>query len=122
MARSIPRFLPHTTPTQLFWRRYFQALIQTQPYAVLVHRFHAVLDYHARYRFTATDLSDWPGPLLILEAANETLMASDEMALLRQLYPRAQHVALAGDHLEAIDQPAAQIACLRQFWDQGNRA
>jgi pimeloyl-ACP methyl ester carboxylesterase len=114
MRQSIGNFLPGSTPAQIFWRAYFRDLIQTRPYPALAHRFQTVLDYHGRYTFTATDLVNWPGEILILASAHESLFAPDDAAVMRQLYPHAHHLFVPGDHLHTVDQPEAQINALRQ--------
>lgn len=115
MRHSMRQFLPHATPTQDFWRAHFMGLIQTFSHRALYHRFRVALDYHQHYRFAPADLAHWPGALLLLESAHETLLASDDAALLRQLYPQAQAFCVPGDHIQSVEQPEAQMAVMLQF-------
>ncbi len=118
MRRSMRYFLPHASPQQTFWRAHFVELIQAFSQRSLRHRFWAALDYHRRYRFAPTDLAEWRGAILILEASHESMMAADDAALLRRLYPQAQCEIIPGDHLRAVDQPEAQITAIAQFLRQ----
>jgi pimeloyl-ACP methyl ester carboxylesterase len=115
MRRTMRFFLPGGSPEQLFWRGYFFHLIDTFSRRAIYSRFLTVLDYHLRCRFTTADLAEWPGSILILESAQESLFGRGEAAGLRRLYPQARYELIPGDHIQSVDQPQDQIRAIGQF-------
>ena len=119
MRLTVRYYYPGVSPGQTFWRGYFLGLVGSLSKQALFHRFCVVEDYHRNYRLAAGELDGWAGEVLLLESEADGMLSQAELEIMRQLYPRAQRVVLAGSHIQSVDQPEGQIEAIRAFLRSG---
>jgi len=109
-------FLPGRGPTQRFLRGHFAAMIACFERRAYTSRLRVMLDFDQNMHFTPADLRDWPGRLLLAEAAHDGMVPPAERAALGALYPQAQRRSFAqGRHADTVHSPAEQIAMIQEF-------
>jgi pimeloyl-ACP methyl ester carboxylesterase len=102
-----------------FWRAYFRELTGTITKEECVGRLKVWIDWDRNSRFSPSDLTDWPGRVLILEAEHDTTFPVSERAALRRLYPQAQtRVFSGGGHAASITRRGEYIAAIAKFMAQ----
>lgn len=113
-------FLPGRGPTQRFLRGHFAAMIACFERRAYTGRLRVMLDFDQNMRFTPADLREWPGRLLLAEAAHDGMVRPAERAALAALYPQAQRRSFAqGRHSDTVSSPAEQIAMIQEFLEAG---
>jgi pimeloyl-ACP methyl ester carboxylesterase len=113
-------FLPGRGPAQRFLRGHFAAMIACFERRAYTSRLRVMLDFDRNMRFAPADLRDWPGRLLLAEAAHDGMVRPAERAALQALYPQAQRRTFAqGRHADTVQSPAAQIAMIQEFLEAG---
>jgi pimeloyl-ACP methyl ester carboxylesterase len=87
---SLAMFLRRLPAQRAFWRRYFAKRVRTMTRAAFASHLAVWRDFDRTYEFTARDLADWHGRILIVEAEHDGLFGRRERAALRALYPSAK--------------------------------
>lgn len=73
-----------------FWRAYLNEAVASDRFKeVAVHQNKCLLELTRRPQFTADDLNDWPGQILIIDSDDDPAIGAKERALLRKIYPQA---------------------------------
>jgi pimeloyl-ACP methyl ester carboxylesterase len=91
---------------RLFWRAVMRELVAQFTRADIVSSFDDTIDYRVNYCFSAEDLEDWPGKMLILQSDDDAATRPEMRAALRGLYPRAQvHTFHRAGHVPFLSQP-----------------
>ncbi|MEO8287537.1 MAG: alpha/beta hydrolase [Chloroflexota bacterium] len=99
-----------------FWRAYFRELIASISKEECVGRLKVWIDFDRNSSFSPSDLSKWPGKILILEAEHDTTFGPEERAALRRLYPQAQtRVFTAGGHAASLTRRGEYIEAIAAF-------
>ncbi len=114
MRATIRLFLPGGSPAQRFWRAYFAAAIPSLTKQAMAARLHLT----AVMNTAGIELSRSPycGPVLIVDAGADALVAPRQRAALRTLYPQARGVSLRGKgHVASLDAAGAYIAIYKEF-------
>jgi pimeloyl-ACP methyl ester carboxylesterase len=115
-------FLQPMTVNRAFWRRYFKARISSLTRAACVNHLATWRDFDLHYRFSAADLSGWPGRILLIEAEHDGLFRRPEQLALRQLYPDAQvHTFENSPHGASLARMDDYIALIAQFLSADSR-
>lgn len=105
--------LPHN---RAFWWRYFKQRIATLTRAVCISHLAVWLDFDRHYQFTASDLAQWRGQILIIEAEHDGLFRPPEQHALRRLYPGATvHTFAASLHGASLARMDEYIDVIAQF-------
>jgi pimeloyl-ACP methyl ester carboxylesterase len=112
-------YLREITSERDFWRAYFRDLAGTISKEECVSRLKVWIDWDRTSRFSPSNLADWPGRVLILEAEHDTTFPAWERGALRRLYPQAQtRVFSGGGHAASIAQRGEYIAAIAGFMAQ----
>ena len=116
LARSILKLLGAPSVDLPFWRAYTKALFATELVkADVMANLRIQLEYHQRYRFTPSDLADWPGPILVIESDNDIFNAERRTAL-RETYPQARvHTFKAAGHTPAVSRAKDYLEVVGRF-------
>ncbi len=83
-----------------FWRAFFNELFSYRlDKANILSTYRAIIDFGQQYQFSSTDLEQWDGRILILDADDDATFDAAARAELRALYPQAQtHTFVGGGH------------------------
>lgn len=83
-----------------FWRAFFNELFSYRlDKDNILSTYRAIIDFGQHYQFSSTDLDEWDGRILILDADDDATFDADARAKLRALYPHAQtHTFIGGGH------------------------
>jgi maspardin len=105
LKRSYVKLLePLDLKEQQFWHAFFDELYSSR---ITKDDFMGFLksayDFHQNYSFSAGDLKDWPGSLLLLESENDQYFPESQREALKALYPQAHvHTFHNGGHTPSI--------------------
>ncbi len=115
MQRSIRWFLPAETALERFWWDYFTALLPHFSQRGLRNRVRIFVALARQGVGTST----WAGPVLVVDAQQETFFTAQEQAALRAAYPQAEQLMVDmvghGSALKALD---AHIAAYATFLER----
>lgn len=102
---------------QAFWWGLIDELLATElTKAELIQALREMDDYNTNYRFSASDLANWHGSVLLIESEHDEAFSPAARAALRSLYPRAQVRTFAGaGHSVMVTNPAEYVAAVREF-------
>jgi pimeloyl-ACP methyl ester carboxylesterase len=74
-----------------FWRAYLNEAVASDCFKeVAVHQNKCLLELVRRPQFTADDLKEWRGKILIIDSDDDPAIGAKERALLRNAYPQAE--------------------------------
>lgn len=74
-----------------FWRAYLNEAIATDRFKeVAIHQNNCLLDLAREPQFTADDLKNWRGQILIIDSDDDPAIGAKDRALLRKTYPQAE--------------------------------
>ena len=116
--RSLPRLVAELPEDQRpFWLAYLSELLdQIYSRAWLVASSQVGIDYMLNYTFSAGDLKDWQGQMLIIDSDDDTVIGLQQLERVRALYPQAQRYTFhQAGHVPAITHEAEYIDLLRCF-------
>jgi pimeloyl-ACP methyl ester carboxylesterase len=101
---------------RLFWRAMLHELVSNFTRADLVSSFDETIDYRLNYSFSSTDLTSWPGKVLILQSDDDPATKPAMRLALRNLYPQAQvHTFQQAGHTPFLSQPDEFYPRVRTF-------
>jgi pimeloyl-ACP methyl ester carboxylesterase len=104
---------------QLFWRALLHELVGNLTRADFVSSFDETIDYRLNYSFSPTDLTSWPGKVLILQSDDDPATKPAMRLALRNLYPQAQvHTFQQAGHTPFLSQPDEFYPVVRTFLHQ----
>lgn len=130
LSFSLPDPIVRSLSTRLLWSAisapsgelpFWRALIEEFVYHRLSRAdidsfFHETLDFHLHYKFSAADLANWPGRILILESADDRGIPRSSRQGLRCLYPQALiHTFERGGHTPWLTRAADYFSTIRGF-------
>jgi pimeloyl-ACP methyl ester carboxylesterase len=99
-----------------FWRRYFERAVAGLSRAAISSRIRLQAEFAAHRNYSAHDLGDWPGRILVIEAADDPLFPPAARQRLRDLYPLAQvHEFRGTGHAAALLRPEEYAAVVTRF-------
>lgn len=100
-----------------FWKAYLDELYSHRlGKADLINTYHCLIDYMTRYEFSADDLEDWHGDILILESDNDNVFGTSERQTVNDLYPQAHsHTFIGAGHSPASTQRDVYFDIVRKF-------
>lgn len=116
--RSIFKHLPTFPAMQrAFWRAYFSKFVTTHlTRETLLRQNDCLIDFEEHYLFSADDLVDWPGAVLILESDDDPLISAAERENLKMVYPEAQvHTFHGAGHLTPVSRKREYVSLVRRF-------
>jgi len=131
MAQAAPEdLLKQTAQTQMFstiappesetdfYRAYLKELYEQRlSKADIVSIYEAIIDYMGR-TFSATDLADWSGEMLIINSDNDATFGDDVQQSLLALYPQARvHTFTGAGHSPASTRKSEFFALVRDFFN-----
>jgi pimeloyl-ACP methyl ester carboxylesterase len=104
-------------PEQIpFWKAYSNEMIARLSKADLLSRYQAAVDFDAHAAFTAGDLKDWPGRILILEGDNDPIAEAPAREALKALHPQAQvHTFHGSGHVASIAKLDEYVSVIKRF-------
>lgn len=104
-------------PETEFWRAYLnEAIASDLLKKVFIHQNKCLLELARQPRFTADDLKEWPGKVLIIESEDDPAITARDRALLRSTYPNAQvHTFHDAGHASSILKRAEVFSIIRSF-------
>jgi pimeloyl-ACP methyl ester carboxylesterase len=74
-----------------FWRAYLnEAVVSDRLKKVVVHQNKCLLELARQPQFTANDLKEWHGKILIIDSDDDPAIGAKDRALLRETYPQAE--------------------------------
>lgn len=74
-----------------FWRAYLnEAVVSDRFKEVAIHQNKCLLELARRPQFTADDLKEWCGKILIIDSEDDPAIGARDRALLRNAYPQAE--------------------------------
>ncbi len=80
-----------------------------------------IRDYAANYVFKPTDLADWPGRILLIEADDDQAVTAQMRADFKAMYPQARVQTFhAAGHSPVITREVEYLALLRDFISQAH--
>ena len=114
------RFIDLINPLEserAFWVAYLDELFtQRLSKQDLVATYHCLIDYMTHYSFSADDLADWSGEILILESDNDNVFDSDSRDSVNNLYPQAHtHTFVGAGHSPASTQRDIYFEIVHKF-------
>ena len=78
------------------------------------------LDFHISYRFSPTDLVDWPGRILIIESDGDEIIPASLRNELKAAYPEAAvHTFHGVGHSSGLIKSKESAALIRSFVERG---
>lgn len=97
-----------------FWSEYYRSMISQDR---SFNQLSIVLDYLRNYRFAEDDLRAWPGRIMIIETATDSVIPQIERSHLKALYPQAKvHTYPTGGHLSnGLFKVVTTIALVKDF-------
>jgi pimeloyl-ACP methyl ester carboxylesterase len=99
-----------------FWSAYLQEEILRLNKKAIMNILKRGIDFDQHYAFKSDDLKDWPGNILIIEAADDPLARQDSSKSLKALYPRAQVYSFHGTgHAASILKPEEYRSVITNF-------
>lgn len=121
LKRNIMRTLAAPPEEAAFWDAFFQETLYLYTSKADARTQNAVIgDFMANYDLKPDDLNDWPGRLLIIEAADDLAFKPEAREALRRLYPQARvHTFTDTGHSPAYTRPGEFLAVLRPFLQAG---
>ena len=120
-VRVFARLMNHTafrggTPAHRFWHAYFDRIIATLSREELAMRVRLIIDFDQHCQFSAEDLRDWCGQILIVDSESDRYISRAERLALRRLYPGARVRSLAGTgHSGTLDSAERYIYLYGEF-------
>lgn len=98
------------------WAGYFDELFFSRlSKSDMVANFYVQYDYHRRFSFTAADLKDWHGRVLIAESDNDVIGPRRRKAL-RETYPQAQvHTFHSAGHAPMFTRYDEYLQMIEEF-------
>jgi pimeloyl-ACP methyl ester carboxylesterase len=113
MQRSMGGFLADATPVERFWQQYFTVLLRALPRTFFTSRARLFLSLIGQPNTT-----DWQGPVLIVDAADDNLFNPRERQALRVAYPQARQYRCDGHgHGSALTIFHEHIKAYAKFWE-----
>jgi pimeloyl-ACP methyl ester carboxylesterase len=108
LGREASKLLPSDHSDFAFWRAYFQDAFAGLSRRDIRARYRCMVDLDRNYSFSGSELADWPGSILILEADDDPVVPEPQRRAVRALYPRAQVYTFRGTgHASALVVPEA---------------
>jgi pimeloyl-ACP methyl ester carboxylesterase len=76
-----------------------------------------LIDYFQNYQFTAADLKEWPGKILLFESSRDEVISSTERMRFKDVHPQAQVIAQldSGHFGEGLLNPSKAISAISEF-------
>ena len=107
-------------PETEFWRAYLnEAIASDLLKKVFIHQNNCLLELARQPQFTADDLKEWPGKVLIIESEDDPAIKARDRALLRSTYPDAQvHTFHDAGHASSILKRAEVLSIIRNFLEE----
>ena len=104
-------------PETEFWRAYLnESIASGQLKKVFIHQNKCLLDLAHQSQFSANDLKEWPGKVLIIESDDDPAIPARDRALLRATYPKAQvHTFRNAGHASSILKREEVFSIIRRF-------
>jgi pimeloyl-ACP methyl ester carboxylesterase len=117
MLKGATRQSLKDAPEQIpFWEAYSNEMIARLSKADLISRYRVAIDFDAHAGFTADDLKDWPGNVLILEGDNDPIAEAPAREALKALHPRAQvHTFHGSGHVASIAKLDEYLGVIKRF-------
>jgi pimeloyl-ACP methyl ester carboxylesterase len=114
MAREMRGYSDVPDEEKHFWSEYYRG---TGSRDRSFNQLSIVLDYLRNYSFAEDDLQAWPGRIMIIETATDSIIPEIERSRLKALYPQAKvHTYPTGDHLgNGLFKIATTIALVKDF-------
>lgn len=115
MLLSTLRRIKH--PEYEFWRAYLnEAIASDRLREVAIHQNKCLLELAREPQFTADDLKNWSGKILIIDSDDDPAIPARERANLRKTYPRAQvHTFRDAGHASSILKREEVFSVIRNF-------
>jgi pimeloyl-ACP methyl ester carboxylesterase len=118
MRAQLTRLLK-SHPEREFWLAYYTgeelALLGEEG---VVNRVRCLRDFIAHWYISPDQVARWGGPVLILEASDETGFTKGEREALQRLYPQARvHTLVAAGHLSFLYRPDEFVTAVVDFLD-----
>ncbi|MCW5851022.1 MAG: alpha/beta hydrolase [Anaerolineae bacterium] len=115
MALSVESFVRQIRRDAAFWRGHFKTRLAVLTRREILAHLDLWLDLDG-LRFAPTDLADWPGRVLILEAASDSIFPAHQRAAVRRLYTQAQTQRFPDlGHSASLAHADLYIRCLAEF-------
>ena len=114
--KSIKHFLRDIEFQRDLWQIYFTEVVESFSRADYLARISVQRDFDQHYHFTPSDLHDWQGEMLIIEASNDPMTTSRERAHLKTFYPQATlRTFHATGHTAWANQPELYFQYIHDF-------
>jgi pimeloyl-ACP methyl ester carboxylesterase len=114
LKARLGRTLAATDP---FWQRYFDRAADRLSRTDILSRIRLQAEFSAEAGYRPEDLRDWPGRVLVVEAADDPLIPPAAQQRLRALYPSAQvHQFRGTGHAAALLRPEEYASVLTRFF------
>lgn len=122
LNKEVDKVLPPQTPDRQFWQDYLKESMTRLGKEGFFKRLQAGMEFDAKSAFTAADLRDWHGRVLILEGENDPMVKTAGQERLKALYPQAQVRTFAdGGHASSLLQPGAFVVAIETFLQENGR-
>jgi pimeloyl-ACP methyl ester carboxylesterase len=116
LLRLLVRALTRNAPHAAFWRETYGRFIDATSKDLLVSRYLLTADLCSGTEWSAGDLRDWPGRILIIDSDDDKVASADTRRRLRALYPEAEVATFKGTgHSTAIARPREYSEVVRDF-------
>lgn len=104
-------------PEYEFWRAYLnEAIASDRLREVAIHQNNCLLELACEPQFTADDLKNWRGKILIIDSDDDPAIPAKERELLRKTYPQAQvHTFRDAGHASSILKPKEVFSVIKNF-------
>jgi pimeloyl-ACP methyl ester carboxylesterase len=113
---AVALFVRKLPAQRAFWWRYFRQRVATMTRAAFVSHLAIWQDFDRSYQFTAHDLANWHGQVLIIEAEHDGIFCGPEQLALRELYATAQvHTFEKRSHGASLAHMDEYIARIERF-------
>ena len=104
-------------PEYEFWRAYLnEAIASDRLREVAVHQNKCLLELAREPQFSADDLKEWHGKILIIDSDDDPAIPARDRALLKKTYPQAQvHTFRGAGHASSILKREETFAIIKNF-------
>lgn len=101
---------------QELWKAFTREISLRTTKEDIINERKCMFDYVSNYVFSADDLVDWPGKILIIESDDDSTFDECARDELKALYPAAQvHTFHNGGHSPAYNKPEGYISVVQKF-------
>jgi pimeloyl-ACP methyl ester carboxylesterase len=100
-----------------FWRAYLNEAVASDRFKeVAIHQNKCLRELARQPQFTAGDLNEWSGKILIMDSDDDPAIGAKDRVLLRKVYPQAEvHTFRDAGHVSSILKREEALSVIRRF-------